>query len=409
MVMVLALVSWRAHDAGGSPLSSVAVGATTALPPAALARVIGRRQVAVVDLVGDEEAGALARALAEKLVLHNELAPMADPAVAAALIGPILEENSGALDAARRALNDAGDALARFELEVAAARAAAGQAELNNVEPTPAAIALYADLAFVLGQAKLANGDGPAARSSFLLTQRLAPGRELDPARYLPDVIAAYRLASRGSGGQLQLQIRGQGFAYVDGVQVGAAPLTVQVAAGAHVVHLFGPSRLARGTRVEISPSTPAVVVLPDARATATTVIARARRVLVALTDAGERSAAIGTLARLAGFQDAVVISKGDTGLTAQTWRNQAPGAGPLQRMVGRDSADTLLAEISPQPRPQYFGPVLPAPTEPKRWYRKRWVQVSIVSGAVAAIVTAVAIGLQSDDGTVPINPSTTF
>jgi hypothetical protein len=407
----LAAASPPHHEGASDAPAPLARPPLPSLLPAASPRIVGRRQVAVVDLVGDEDATALARALAEKLVLHDELAPVADPAIAAALIGPILEENSGSLDAARRALSDAGDALARFELEVAAARAAAGQAELNNVEPTPAAISLYADLAFVLGQAKLANGDGPAARSSFLLTQRLSPGRELDPARYLPDVIASYRQASRGGSGKLPLQIRGQGIAYVDGAEVGTAPLTIEVPAGAHVVHLFGPSRLARGARVEISPSATAVVVLPDAKAPATTVIARARRVLVGPSDAAGRSAALANLTSLVGVRDAVVISKGASGLTAQTWRlRSSGGAGRIQSVAGRESADRLLTELAPPPQvTQFFGPAITQPAESKRWYRTRWVQVSILTGTVVAIATAVAIGLRSDDGTVAVNPTPTF
>lgn len=395
--------------------ASLAGRATASLTPAApalpLPPRVERRQVAVIDLVGDEEAGGLGRTLAAELVRHRELAPLADASIAAILIGPVFDEDSVALESARRALTDAGDALARFELSVAAARAAAGQAELNNVQPTAAATRLYAELAFVLGQAKLSDGDGPAARSSFLLTQRLAPDWTLDPARYLPDVIAAFRQARRSGGGRVPLQIRGQGTAYVDGQLAGTAPLSMDVAPGAHVVHLFGPNRLARGARIEVTPTTPAVVVLPDARASLSVIVARARRAAIAANDPTGLTTAVAQIARLIGVGDVVVLSRStDSVLTAQAWRDRPPGAGRIHVATGNAVAATLLDLAPPTVEELALPPPLVIRRQPDpAWYRRRWVQVSLVSGALAVIATALVINATADEGTIGLDTDPKF
>jgi hypothetical protein len=398
------------------PPSALAGRAAATLAPSAPAMPlpprVERRQVALIDLVGDEEAGALGRTFAAELVRHRELAPLADASIAATMIGPLVEEDSAAIESARRALADAGDALARFELSVAAARAIAGQAELNNVQPTPAATRLYAELAFVLGQAKLSDGDGPAARSSFLLTQRLAPDWTLDPARYLPDVITAFRQALRSGGGRVPLQIRGQGTAYIDGQLAGTAPLSLEVAPGPHVVQLFGASRLARGARIEVTPTAPAVVVLPDARASLPVIVARGRRAAAAAVDPTALTTAVAQLARLIGVGDVVVLSRGNDGvLTAQAWRDRPPGAGRIHAAQSGDVVAAALLDLAP-PSPEELRPAPPVivrPAPERLWYQKRWVQVSLVSGALAVIATAVVIATSDGADSVGINPDPRF
>lgn len=408
----LALAAIPAAAAPGGARATASTAKDTALPSGIALVTLDRRPVAIIDLTGDEGAATVGRALAERLVRHAVLAPLADPETAAALIGAQRQDDQQALDSARRALADANDALARFELAVAAARAQAGWAELHDVEPTAAAIALYADLAFVHGQAKLADSDGPAARSSFLLTQRLDPDRVLDPARYLPDVIAAYRQARRGGGGRMQIEVRGQGIAYVDGVEIGAAPLAVEVATGPHLVQLYGPTRLARGARVEITPTSSNVVVLPEARAPPATIMNRARRALAAAPDATARAGAMAGLARLAGVGDAILLTRGAAGLTAQVWRDRAPGFGPLHPLTDDDpeKLGDLLAELAPEMPgpPPSLQPI--QPDETPRWYQRRWVQASMVTGAVAVLAAAVVLStVDFGEGSVEVNPTPSF
>lgn len=414
-----------AGPAAAAPPSSdaprLATSATTAsargaglpgLPASVLSpSSVDRRQVAVIDLVGDDEASALGRTLAAQLVRHRELAPLADPAIAAILIGQIFDEDNAAIESARRALADADDAMTRFELSVAAARAAAGQAELNNVQPTTAAMSLYAELAFVLGRAKLSEGDRPTARSSFLLTQRLMPDFVPDPTRYLPDVIDAFRQARRSGGGRVSIQIRGQGTAYLDGQSVGTAPVTVDSTPGAHVVHLFAPGRLSRGTRIEVTPSSPSVVVLPDARASLSVNVARGRRAAIAAADPMALTTAVAQLARLIGVSDVVVLSRSTDGaLTVQAWRDRPPGAGMIHPASEGDAVTAALIDLSPPPvEEQRPPPILTHPEQQPSWYRRRWVQASIVTGALAVIATALVINATSDEGTVPLDPDPDF
>ncbi len=410
---------WLSPSSSGPTAAPAALG-TPPLPAAAVGRFaaggpsapVDRRQVAVIDLVGDEEAGALGRELAAALVRHDQLVPLTDAAIAAALIGPVFDEDNSAIESARRALADADDAMARFELSVAAARAAAGQAELNNVQPTPAAMALYAELAFVLGRAKLSEGDRPAARSSFLLTQRLAPDFVPDPARYLPDVIDSFRQARRSGGGRVSIQIRGQGTAYLDGQSVGSAPLTIDTTPGAHAVHLFAPNRLSRGTRIEVTPTSPTVVVLPDARASLSVLVARARRAAIAAVDPISLTTAVAQLARSIGVSDVVVISRSPQGaLTLQAWRDRPPGAGMIHPAAEGDAVAAALVDLAPPPL-ELTAPIAPRLTDRSPqpvWYQRRWVQASLVTGALDVIATALVINASMGDSTVPLDPDTGF
>ncbi|MEZ4360419.1 MAG: hypothetical protein R3B48_09575 [Kofleriaceae bacterium] len=396
--------------ARGHATAAVATPLPSASAPTAAAPTAERRQVAVIDLVADDEAGALARKATALLVRHRELAPLADPTLAAMLIGPMQDEHAGPVEAAQRALTDANDALARFELSVAAARATAGQEELNSVAPEPEVLALYAELAFVLGQAKLADGDAPAARASFLLTQRLTPHRQLDPARYLPDVIAAYRDAARGADRRVPIQIRGQGDAYVDGKPVGAAPLTVELESGSHVIHLFGATRLARGARINATASAPSVVVLPDARASQAVLVARARRAAMQALDPMELTRSVASLAQLVGVGDVIVLRYHEQALSAQAWRDRSPGAGRIRLAREGDAISAALLDLAPlDARIVTAPPEFVVPPPPKAWYRRRWVQVSIVTGALAVVTAAIVISTNRDGGSVGIEPGTSF
>lgn len=405
------LVAGLTAHAGAAPARPSAVE-PTALPAGLALVTVDRRKVAIVDLTGDaagtDDAAAMARTLSERLVAHAVLAPIPDPAIAAALLGPPREEDQQALANARRALADANDALARFELAVAAARAAAGQAELGDVEPTASSISLYADLAFVHGQAKLADSDGPAARSSFLLTQRLDPDRVIDPARYLPDLISAYRQARRGGSSRMQIEIRGQGTAFVDGVEIGAAPLTIEVATGPHLVQLAGPRRLTRGARIEITPTSPAVVVLPDAAAALPVVIGRTRRALIEATEESARAQAMAELGRLIGIGDALILERTSNGLTARTWRS-GRNFGPARQLPSALLDSSLLDELAPNSSVPRL--VLPGPSKPvddERWYQKRWVQASVLTGAavIAAAVVLRAVTMDPDTVVLDRDPS---
>lgn len=409
------LVAWLAAQVAGAAPAAAERSAPepTALPTGLALVTVDRRKVAIVDLTGDaagtEDAAAVARSLSERLVAHAVLAPIPDPAVAAALLGPPREEDQQALANARRALADANDALARFELAVAAARAAAGQAELGDVEPTASSISLYADLAFVHGQAKLADSDGPAARSSFLLTQRLDPDRVIDPARYLPDLISAYRQARRGGSSRMQIEIRGQGAAFVDGVEVGVAPLTVEVATGPHLVQLAGPRRLTRGVRIEITPTSPAIVVLPDATAALPVVIGRTRRALTEAPDDATRAEVMAELARLIGIGDAIILERSGDGLAARTWRNGHPGLGAARPLPAALLDGSLLDELSPNAAVPRL--VLPPsrPVESERWYQKRWVQASVLTGAAVIAAAVVLRAVTMDPDTVPLDRDPSF
>jgi hypothetical protein len=348
-----------------------------------------RRTVAVVDLAGDPRALTVAAGLGDALIDHNGLQPLGDPSVAAALLGPIAEEDSARLQAAERARGDALDLLAQFDVAAAASRALAGQAELLDVGPSPAALALYADLAFALGQARLADRQPQAAAAAFALTHRLAPGRKLELARYLPEVVQAFEAAVTPPAGRGAIEIRGHGRIWLDGREVGVAPLTQDAPVGSHLVQLAGDDRLARGAAVEVAVGASAVVELPDAPAPLALQAARDRRAVQQAGDPAARAAAIGRLAARIGVGDVVLVARDGDALVIQTWRDRAPGLS-RPRELGSATALELLEPLAPPVHRIVIEPlppvVLPSPPPPP-WFRQPWVQGSVVAGVVAAAV----------------------
>src|SRR5690606_11644596 len=92
-----------------SPTAPSPVAAPT--PQPTIAQVTERRQVAVIDLSTDPAAEILANDLYNVLVNHPDLRPLANPNFVGALKGAFADEERPFLETARRAKQEAEDAI----------------------------------------------------------------------------------------------------------------------------------------------------------------------------------------------------------------------------------------------------------------------------------------------------------
>jgi hypothetical protein len=380
---------------------SPAMAARWALVCALVASLVGalpataeRRPVAVVnlDLADDSRARSLADALILELDGHPELKSLENPTDSAALKDRINDPDRNGLDAARAAKARAEDKLIEFNFSLAAQYAADGQSELLTVSPL-AAHTLYADLAFIQGQALLADGRADEARAAFQQCARLDPGRTLDTARILPRVVEAYAKAQASAGAPGSITVEGTGRVWIDGIEVGQAPGGFSAREGRHVVWLTGSERNAGGAQTVVIAGQASKVKIADETGGRSITVQRARVALARAADATAKAAAMNALAKLVRAQDAVLLQVAGEKIIVQTWRagnvDRSPGFSALRER----SRETPVELLSPLAAPKKIekpaeGPIEgPQPIVVKKWYQRRRVQLGIVAGVVAAVV----------------------
>ena len=365
------------------------------------ARADERRMVAVIDLSAQPEAKTLRDQLYAALINHWALQPLKTGGLNDALQGDFVDEDSKWLADARDKRVAAEDALARFDFPNALAYAEEGEQLAPAMSPAAAAV-VCADLALDGGVAQLAGHDRDEAARRLAFTHRLDPGRALDPVRYSPDILEAYRAAAAAPAPRVQLAVRGTGPVWIDGAARGPAPGTFEVDAGYHLVQIAAPDRITAGQIVLADRDAAVAIEAPVAPLELQ--VERARKALAALPDdAVARAGAMQQLAQLLGVHDAVLIWKRalDGKLLVQTWRDRAPGFSAL-REAGGVAASEILAPLAP-PRPPQPPPqprlaasrvLPPAPHhEPEPvWYQRRWVQASVAGGVVLGVIGAILI-----------------
>jgi hypothetical protein len=364
-----------------------------------------RRKVAVVDLSGDPVAHELRKALYNELLGHWTLQPLGDAQRDAALQGVPRDEDVAPIDAAKLKKEHADDSLDRYDAVNAENEASDGLTGLLVVVPNATSIALAADLAVARGVANLARRKPADAAVAFALAHRLNPMKELDPARYLPEIRDAFNDAFKIAPAKTSVEIKGTGRAWIDGKDVGQAPGVFETTVGSHLVQLTGPDRETRGVYATTPASAP--IEIADAPASVEIRIERARLVLARAPDEAARAAAMKQLADLLDVHDAVLISKNaDDKLVIQTWRDLPPdeckvnphcGFSKFRIHTDEKPIDILEPALSPpKPEPQIPIPFIPIKPEPEPpWYQKRWVQASVAGGVLAVVVGSLLIARQ--------------
>lgn len=357
-----------------------------------------RRPVAVVNL--DLADGSKARQLADQVIAelraHPDLDTLGNPTDAAALKDRIEDPDKAGLDAAVEFKAQAEAELLQFNNDRARIYAEEGRKALLSVQPF-AAVKLYADFAFLEGTAFLADARKADADAAFLQCARLDPSRTLDPARFLPEVVAAYTKAKATVAAPGFITVEGSGRVWIDGTEVGQAPGGFSAAAGRHVVWLTGADRNVAGAWTVVTAAKQAKVAIESDSGISGQKLAvqRARITLARAADATAKAGAMNALAKLVGVEDAVLLQVVGDKVIVQTWRagnvERAPGFSALRERGAKEKPIDLLTPLAP-PKQRVDpddGPVVrPKPIIAKKWYQRRPVQAGILVGVVGAIVT---------------------
>ncbi|MBV8756337.1 MAG: hypothetical protein JO257_03615 [Deltaproteobacteria bacterium] len=372
-----------------------------ALGAVAAAQPPDRRKVAVVELTDDPKATALRGAFYDELQVHWQLRPLGNNALETALEGSFLDEDKPHLDLAKRDLQLAEDALAQFDYRAAQKNAEGARVELAWVTPT-VALPLYVDATLMLGQAELAASHNNQAAQAFALVHRLDPLRQLDPGRYLPEIVQFYNEHPARTD-TVKLQVIGHGRVWIDGTERGTAPGTFDVGGGEHLVQLTGPDRVTRGESVDKDS-----VEIPDQPASAELQVQRARLALYKAPDPSARAGRMQELAKLLDVHDAVLIDVRDGALVVQTWKDRAPGFSEFVTYHDQDPTE-LLVPLAPAKNPEEpkitipFNPPPKTPEEP--WWQARWVQGSAALGATIVVVGIVLYATRDQYIQTPTSP----
>jgi len=280
------------------------------------------------------------------------------------------------------------------------------------VTPTVESRALYGDLALVVALSLLDQHKPADAATVFALVHRLDPTRQLDPGRYSPDVLAAYKRAIDAKTELVTVEVKGTGHVWIDFVDRGPAPgAYADIEIGEHVVTLAGPERQTLGKPVVVKG--PVTIPIDDGILGEDRLVKRARLALSraqAKHDDIGRASAMSELAKVLGVGDVVMISKRDGKLQWETWRDRAPGFSPPRDYIATTKPEELLEGIAPPPKKRVDEPKLPGgpkvfkiPDPEVPWYEERWVQASAAATVAAAIVGGILWARRTQD--IGINP----
>lgn len=359
---------------------------------------VERRQVAVIDLTEDEQVRALSGALytainqSDGLMIPNTRDYDRD------LTGPLVDEDGPPLDRARIAAAEAQTSLDETKAAEAGSTARNGEKDLATISPTTDAQALYAELSILVGLAALDQGHAQDSNLALSLAHRLDPARQLDPARYPPDVVAAWKRAVDSRPQLVTLEVKGSGRVWIDFVERGPAPGVFQdLEVGDHVITVTGFDRQTWGAPFAVAAST--VLVVKDQPADNHQRVARARLALSRAQASGDdvaRAGAMKQLAGLLGVGDAVMISKRpDQHIQWETWRDRAPGFSAPREFTGQ-KPEAMIEGLSgprrPPPRRPEPLPVKPPIVIDPPWYQRRWIQASAAGTVLAVIVGSILI-----------------
>lgn len=373
-----------------------------------------RRAVAVIDGTAgpnsDPQVTALAARVDAQIDREDALVPVVSERRTALIGGVPGEALAGTLEA-RAALARSRDARGRFQERTAIDEATSGITGAVRIAPSAEISLLLGDLALARGLARMDAQDADGAAHDFALVHRLDPSRELDPVVYLPEVRSAFaRAATPGAIATLEVEAPAGSAVWIDGIEVGAAPATVQVSVGLHCVTVTGDPLVPDGQIVEV-PAAGSRTRIEAAEASGTTMVHRLRSALAAADDDATAAELVAALVRMVGGLDAVLVDRdADGALVTRIYSGRTGTLGEPQaaQVEGSDDwrpASDIVAPLRPMVKPDgdpdpdgglVTPPVLP-PAQP--WYRRRWVQASVGGAVVAGVLTTVVVLLTRPEG----------
>lgn len=372
-----------------------------------------RRPVAVVEL-SDGAGQKLADSLLAALNNHADLKPIDETDTNRALYGDLRDEVADRMSEVQTHLKAAEQLFESRGFPEAANKAFEGHAKLFESTPTGEVVRLFADLTFVVAQARLGDRKPTDAAAMFRLVHQLNPEFKPNAARTYPEVITAFESAKRAPAGTGVVHVNGNGTIVIDGKDVGPAPGAFDVAAGLHVIWLVGPEREPRGKLATVEPQKKTEVDLPDAPTPLATKVRRVRLALKKAPDTTARAGAMQQLASLVRVRDAVLIYAASTGsgtaLVIQTWRDRAPGFSSRHEMKASEKPADILEPLAPKKKPVPIrkDPPIRIPIVEKRWYEKPryW---GLGGGIALSIIVGTVIAFRRWDREIPLDTNPTF
>ncbi len=192
--------------------------------------------VGVIAVGGDRVAVAAAMA---KVIAGRSVADAVAEARAAIAAGAVPVETLQRFRRVREEIDEGWRAYNRVAIEFAASRLATARTDAEALVALPGGAELYADASLRLGAVLGHLGRGPEAQAALALALALDPERPIEVADFPPDVldaVAAVR-AIPAVAQRVHVAIEPAGaLVTIDGKEVGAAPLELDVARGQHVV-----------------------------------------------------------------------------------------------------------------------------------------------------------------------------
>jgi hypothetical protein len=304
--------------------------------------------------------------------------------------------------------------------DFAAARLGRARGDAEELLALDGGVELYADVALRLGAVLDHLGRRAESAEVLRLAAWLDPERAVTTAEFSPDVVAAFEAARAKAPAPVAVRVVVTGPAVatidIDGRSAGTAPVTVELAAGQHVVVARAPGYRARGVAFAATGGEVALALEPDPAAVA----------LRAGVAAGTAEAAAGRAIEAAerfAEVEAVVLA-------AAVWRQGEPALLGQRCAGGRctavvevgygaapgglaAAAGALWRELAAVADRRRYPPTLPA--DPRlgrgvgavrvsagrcRWCRSPWLWAG-VGAAVVAVGAGVAVIVSGDGGTV--------
>ena len=215
---------------------------------AAVAAVIA---VLAPDAAAQSRVGIVVRAGADPPVSPSEVGEAIEAVVgesATLRIEPrirasgVLRERLKSFPRARQLAEEGWRAYKEVEPAFAESRLSQGRQRAAEVLDLQGGAELVAEISLRLGAVRLSRGRTSEAEDDFRLAAALDPNREVTTAEFRPNVVESFERARSASATPARLEIVAPAGAKVevDGVDAGAAPVTVETTAGYHAVVVRG-------------------------------------------------------------------------------------------------------------------------------------------------------------------------
>ena len=372
------------------------------LPIAVQAQPTQPTTLVVINLARDQAAGAKhAAAVRKRLKSHKLLEPIQDGLDAEALERPLPESPAARAEReARAALAEAEAELGSFQYKRALGRVSEGERQARSIPPGPAQRKLLAELAFTRGLGELGEQNRGKAREAFELAIRLDPERASpDPAIYDPLVVALWAGAKRRTAAKptSRLTIEPELAAaavFVNGVEVGAGRVTVDLVPGDHEIAAALPGYSLSARRIVVGEGD-AAEILRLFRQTRFERALEIRRALLAKKSLSraELIAATAEIVRAEGADGAFVI-RGDGPLEVAALRRDGNVMTRFRPASGFEELFAVYVKVAPLD----LG-AIPEPPVDQPWWRQGMPVAYFLGGIGLTSVIGVLVVSLSNDG----------